>query len=219
LVADGSYQIEAAPEYTYSSDSAYWDLGLEQYTSSESFASFGALDFNGSSLAGKTVTTASLGLYESNFASSTHPLEHSGPTVLTFWAVPNNTAVLTYPGNTSIGYLTGGGAVDGYLNQLGTPVKLGTYDYTSTGSTPDKLDTINFTTGLSALTSLIDTTSGDIRIVVTSDQLGYATFVGAKSGTPNAPVLNITVQAVPEPATVAAFAIGGIALFRRRKIS
>ncbi len=70
---------------------------------------------------------------------------------------------------------------------------------------------------LSALTSLLATSSHDIRLVLTSDQLGEATYFGTKGATP--PSLTVTASAVPEPAGFLPLAIGGLVLIRRRKKS
>ncbi len=187
---------------TYSADSTYFNVGL----SGGKYNSFGVLDFNASSLATATLATATLTLTHSDYSSSKQ-------TVFTVYAVTNNT-VSVASGQTSLVYGTGAGYTDGLGSQFGTVTKLATFTYVPNLTSVNTTNTISLS-NLSALDSEIASSSHDIRLVLTSDQLGEGTFFGVKGTTP--PSLSVTTNAVPEPMTMTALGLGVAAFIRRRK--
>jgi hypothetical protein len=207
LNATHDYVVETTG--TFSQDGSFLNFGV----AGGSFKSFAALDFDATALAPSTVTSATLNLTESVFGSTS-------PNFITIWAVTNNTVDLSKPANGATGIVYDTTVVGGLNGQLGTATQLGTLNFTSTSTTTptNQVDSIALT-GLSALTALVNSGAHNVRIVLTSNETGEATFAAAGTTTSTPPQLVLNTQAVPEPASMAVLGLGVVALVRRRKAS
>jgi hypothetical protein len=209
LNAGHNYVVEDTG--TYSADSSYMNWGFV----AGFYKSFGVFDFNGSALGNvSSVTSATLTVQESDYASTS-----SVPVDLTVWAVTDNVTSLA-AGQT--GVENNDSVVGGYTNQLGTATQLGTFIFNPNGlvnggSITNQQDVINLTTGLSSLTSLINSSNHVIRLLVTSNETGEVTWAGAGSSSAYVPSLSLQTTAAPEPASFAALGLGIIGLVARKR--
>ncbi len=226
LAATNNYVIETiADGYTYQdgSSSNYMNFGVAGGT----HKALASLDFDATTLGSiSSLTSAKLTLQESDY-SSTRPF--TAP--IKVWAVTNNTVNLskynatTNPGgNQTVAY--DDTVLGGYSGQLGTATLLGSFAFTSSAATtaPYPLDTVNLTTGLSSLVSLVNSGSHNVRLVMTTDETGLATFFSSKAANAtNAtygdarPQLTLTTSSVPEPATMALGLLVIPAIMKRRR--
>lgn len=214
--ASNDYVIEDQSGFTYTDTTNFMNFGVTGTTTI--YKSFGVLDFSGSGFGSvAAVTSATLTLQESDYTNTK-------PVNLTFWAVKDNTTSL-HKGQTTVGY--DDTSVGGYTGQLGTATLLGTFSFTSTSTgnssgVKNQNDVVNLTSGLSALAAQINSANQDIRILITTDETGYATFAGAGSSSTGTatkydPTLTLQVTPAPEPASMAALGIGIAGLIARRR--
>lgn len=207
LIDNNNYTIESTGTYSDKtgpgSQKYYFGIG-----SNSGYNSFGAIDFDGTGLANRVVTSASLILTPLSWTG------HTGTTTINVYAVSDNATNLAL-GQTAVKYDYA--SATGFSTQLGKATLLTSYTFTPQTGYPQY--TYDFkSSALAPLTADLSSASHNIRLVLTSDQSSYAEYVGGGSDyASEVPMLNITTQAVPEPSSVAILGIGLLGLIARRR--
>lgn len=177
------------------------------------FSSFGVADFNGSDLSFggdpvAMITGISLSFVQSNAGFTTDGALRFFVTTSTADIQPGSSLVY----NSAFGE-------NGIGSQLDPIELLGTGTFTEIANgTVDTYNFDNLSAGASAMLTNAYLSDSLVRIVIAPDSATTAaTWAGFSNSTLAGPTLTLTGEAVPEPATMVAIALGATALMRRRR--
>lgn len=131
----------------------------------------------------------------------------------------NDTATSTAQAGSPLTFMAGS-LPDGIGAQLDTKWKLATFAYDS--AQDDGFETVVNVNSMDAAAEsyLLGQINADamVRLIVSPDEDSTAaTYAGFGNNTFSGPVLEIEANPVPEPATMAALALGAVAMLRRRE--